>query len=126
MVYSLKKDSLINVPERYLRDKGTEMKSRISASLSIPFLITFMTRTIETKLVPEYNLKALDDYEVIKDEYKILYKEHLYSLKVQIDNFVNQNELVLFETYTRLAEMLNNTKIDASGKVIYDSVPDFC
>lgn len=82
------------------------------------FCILCLLARTNAKLVPEYNLKDIGDFEVIKDEYKILYKEHLYSLKENIDDFIDQNEVVLYETYQRLSDMLNNTRVDTSGKLV--------
>lgn len=87
-----------------------------SVSSPLFLLLLHFFRQNEAKLVPEYNLKNIDDFEVIEDKYKILYKEHLYSLKEKIDAFVNNNEIVLYETYVRLSDMLNNTRIDTSGE----------
>ncbi|XP_008468057.1 uncharacterized protein LOC103505498 [Diaphorina citri] len=82
------------------------------------FCILCLLARTNAKLVPEYNLKDIGDFEVIKDEYKILYKEHLYSLKENIDDFIDQNEVVLYETYQRLSDMLNNTRVDTSGEFV--------
>uniref|UniRef100_A0A8D8YVD6 Interferon gamma n=1 Tax=Cacopsylla melanoneura TaxID=428564 RepID=A0A8D8YVD6_9HEMI len=94
------------------------MRSQIVLECLLSFLLLLLVRPHETKLVPEYNLKAIGDFEVIQDQYKVLYKEHLYSLKEKIEDYINQNEIVLYETYTRLFDMLNNTKIDTSGEFV--------
>ncbi|KAL1452960.1 hypothetical protein WDU94_007142 [Cyamophila willieti] len=94
------------------------MRSQIVLGSILLLLLFLFVQPHETKLVPEYNLKAIGDFEVIKDQYKVLYKEHLYSLKEKVEDYINQNEIILYETYTRLFEMLNNTKIETSGEFV--------
>lgn len=93
------------------------MRIRTAASGLVLFFFQLAT-VIEAALIPVYNLRALEDFEVVKDDYKILYKEHLYKLKEHIDNFIDQNEIVLIETYRRLSSMLNDTRIDTSGEFV--------